>query len=149
MPTRSPVAGLRTTWGTGWGTRSGVGAGWRPAIADELLRQTRTGQISFSEVVAENLRPGTLPTTLVDALDAGLTIVPHGVGLGLAAACPPDSAGVLHLAELALATGAPLVSEHVAFVRAGSPPDHIEALHGDVFGAVIEAGHLVPPPPYA
>ncbi len=43
MP-RSPVAGL------------GVGAGWRPAIADEILAQSRTG-MRFSEVVAENVSP--------------------------------------------------------------------------------------------
>ena len=124
MP-RSPVAGL------------GVGAGWRPPLADELLARTRSG-MRFSEVVAENVSPGHLPAALVEAVRAGLTVVPHGVTLGLAGADVPDPARLDHLAALALALGSPLVSEHVAFVRAGDPgPD-------DVHADVLEAGHLVP-----
>ncbi|KQX76444.1 DUF692 domain-containing protein [Aeromicrobium sp. Root472D3] len=124
MP-RSPVAGL------------GVGAGWRPAIAHELLARTRSG-MRFSEVVAENVTPGALPKPLAEAVRAGLTVVPHGVTLGLAGADAPDPGRLDHLASLARALGAPLVSEHIAFVRAGAPaPD-------DVHTDVLEAGHLVP-----
>jgi uncharacterized protein (UPF0276 family) len=122
---RSPVAGL------------GVGAGWRSAIADELLAQTYQG-MRFSEVVAENVDPGALPPRLVKALRAGLSVVPHGVSLGLAGGDTPDPGRLDRLARLAEATGAPLVSEHVAFVRAGAGgPD-------DVHADVLEAGHLVP-----
>lgn len=124
---RSPLAGL------------GVGAGWRPAIADELLRQTRDG-MRFSEVVAENVSPARLPDRLTDAIRAGLTVVPHGVTLGLAGGARPDPARLDRLGALAMATGAPLVSEHVAFVRAGRPADGTDVLHDDV----LEAGHLVP-----
>lgn len=126
MP-RSPVAGL------------GVGAGWRPAIALELLEQIGRG-MRFSEVVAENVSPDRLPRALTDALRAGLTVVPHGVTLGLAGGSRPDVARLDHLAAVASATRAPLVSEHIAFVRAGRPADGVEALHDDV----VEAGHLVP-----
>jgi hypothetical protein len=126
MP-RSPVAGL------------GVGAGWRPAIADDLLDLTRAG-MRFSEVVAENVRPDDLPSRLVQALHAGLTVVPHGVTLGLAGGAAPDPARLEHLADLVTATGAPLVSEHVAFVRAGPATAGTDELHADV----LEAGHLVP-----
>ncbi len=124
MP-RSPVAGL------------GVGAGWRPSIGDELLALTRSG-MRFSEVVAENVTPGDLPAALVEAVRAGLTVVPHGVTLGLAGADVPDPARLDHLASLARTLGAPLVSEHVAFVRAGT------AGSDDVHADVLEAGHLVP-----
>ncbi|MFC5677625.1 DUF692 family multinuclear iron-containing protein [Aeromicrobium endophyticum] len=123
----SPVAGL------------GVGAGWRPSVADDLLDLAREG-MTFSEVVAENVRPGDLPPLLVEALRAGLTVVPHGVTLGLAGGTPPDPARLHHLAALAAATGSPLVSEHVAFVRAGPATDGTDELHADV----LEAGHLVP-----
>ena len=126
MP-RSPVADL------------GVGAGWRPAIADDLLDLARHG-MSFSEVVAENVRPDDLPPQLVEALRAGLTVVPHGVTLGLAGGAPPDPARLRHLSALAAATGSPLVSEHVAFVRAGPAQSGTDELHADV----LEAGHLVP-----
>lgn len=124
---RSPVAGL------------GVGAGWRPAIADELVTQVRDG-MRFLEVVAENVDPARLPRALADVLRDGATVVPHGVTLGLAGGTPPETARVDRLASLAAATGAPLVSEHVAFVRAGTAGPDVEALHADV----LEAGHLVP-----
>lgn len=124
---RSPVAGL------------GVGAGWRPAIADELLEQVHDG-MRFSEVVAENVSPARLPRALTEALRAGLTVVPHGVTLGLAGGARPETARIDHLAAVAAATDAPLASEHVAFVRAGQPPAGTDPLHEDV----LEAGHLVP-----
>lgn len=124
---RSPVAG------------HGVGAGWRPAIADEILAQTRTG-MRFSEVVAENVTPARLPASLVAARQAGLTVVPHGVTLGLAGAQQPDADRLDRLGDLAIALGAPLVSEHVAFVRGGAAPAGTDPLHADV----LEAGHLVP-----
>lgn len=126
MP-RSPVAGL------------GVGAGWRPAIADELLVQARDG-LQFAEVVAENVSPAGLPDRLVELVRAGATVVPHGVTLGLAGGADPDPDRIDRLGALALALGSPLVSEHVAFVRAGRPADGADALHPDV----LEAGHLVP-----
>ena len=126
MP-RSPVGAL------------GVGAGWRPAIADEILAQTRTG-MRFSEVVAENVSPASLPQSLVTALESGLTVVPHGVTLGLAGAQHPDPTRVARLGELAVALGAPLISEHVALVRVGAAPPGTGPLHADV----LEAGHLVP-----
>lgn len=123
----SPLAGL------------GVGAGWRPGIADELLEQTHAG-MRFSEVVAENVSPDRLPDRLTEALRAGLTVVPHGVTLGLAGGAAPDPVRLDRLAALAVAMDAPLVSEHVAFVRAGPPAAGTDALHADV----LEAGHLVP-----
>jgi len=126
MP-RSPVAGL------------GVGAGWRPTIADELVAQGRAG-MRFSEVVAENVLPSRLPSSLVSALESGLTVVPHGVTLGLAGAQHPDPERVALLGDLAVALGAPLVSEHVAFVRGGEAPAGTDPLHADV----MEVGHLVP-----
>ena len=57
-------------------------------------------------------------------------MVPHGVRLSLGSADEPDPARVGHLAGLAERLGAPLVSEHVAFVRGGG----------------LEAGHLLPVP---
>ena len=56
--------------------------------------------------------------------------MPHGISLSLGGAEPLDRDRVKRLASLAQAFAAPLVSEHIAFVRAG----------GD------EAGHLLPVP---
>jgi uncharacterized protein (UPF0276 family) len=60
----------------------------------------------------------------------GVRVVVHGVSLSLGGAEPLDPARLEALATLARRAGAPLVSEHVAFVRAGG----------------LEAGHLLPVP---
>lgn len=122
------------------GLLPGVGVGWRPALAGLVAERAATGRLGFTEVVAENTAPDALPPALADLAARGTTVVPHGVTLGLAGADRPDPARLARLAALAHALDAPLVSEHVAFVRAGGAgPD---ALHADV----LEAGHLVPPP---
>ena len=59
--------------------------------------------------------------------------MPHGVSLGLGGADRPDPARLAALGERAVALGAPLVTEHIAFVRRTSSP-------------ALEAGHLLPVP---
>lgn len=105
----------------------GVGIGWRPEIE---LTVERLAGVDFVEVVAENVCAGHLPESLRLLRGRGVPVLPHGVGLSLGSAAPPDPARLARLAELALALDAPLVSEHVAFVRAGGR----------------EAGHLLPVP---
>lgn len=112
---------------------------WRPPIAGLLRDLAADGALAFTEVVAENVHPGHLPADLVALRESGVVVVPHGVTLGLAGAALPDPVRLAHLAALATRLDAPLVSEHVAFVRAAATPD---PLHGDV----LEAGHLLPPP---
>lgn len=118
---------------------SGIGVAWRPQIAGLLGDWAREGVLRFSEVVAENVDPARPAGDLSGLVDAGVTVVPHGVELGLAGAEPPSPPRVERLALLAERLNAPLVSEHVAFVRAGSDA------HGP-HTEVLEAGHLVPPP---
>lgn len=117
----------------------GTAVAWRRPLAGLLAEYTEQGLLSFTEVVAENVDPGRLPAELVALREAGVVVVPHGVTLGLAGAALPDPDRLAHLAALAERLDAPLVSEHVAFVRAAATPD---PLHGDV----LEAGHLLPPP---
>ncbi|MET9459846.1 DUF692 domain-containing protein [Streptomyces canus] len=114
--------------------RLGTGIGWRPEIADAV--ELMPG-IDWVEVVAENLCPGHLPESLRRLRERGVTVVPHGVSLGLGGADRPDAARLLALAERAEALGAPLVTEHIAFVRAGGPLTASPRL---------EAGHLLPVP---
>jgi uncharacterized protein (UPF0276 family) len=57
-------------------------------------------------------------------------VVPHGVRLSLGGADPVDPARVAALVACARRLDAPLVSEHIAFVRAGG----------------LDAGHLLPLP---
>ncbi|GAA2406828.1 DUF692 domain-containing protein [Actinomadura vinacea] len=105
----------------------GVGIGWRPEIAGFV--ESLPGQ-RFTEVVAESVHTAHPPPELLELRDRGAAVVPHGVKLSLGGAEPVAAERVAHLAECAEALRAPLVSEHVAFVRAGG----------------IEAGHLLPVP---
>ncbi|MFJ9030972.1 DUF692 domain-containing protein [Streptomyces sp. NPDC102274] len=112
----------------------GIGIGWRPEIADTV--EALSG-VDWVEAVAENLCPGHLPDSLVRLRERGVTVVPHGVSLGLGGADRPDARRLADLAERAEALGSPLVTEHIAFVRAGG------ALTAS---PVLEAGHLLPVP---
>ncbi len=114
--------------------RLGTGIGWRPEIADAVERMPG---VDWVEVVAENLCPAHLPKSLRRLRERGVTVVPHGVSLGLGGAERPDEGRLRALAERAEALGAPLVTEHIAFVRAGGPLAASDRL---------EAGHLLPVP---
>lgn len=107
-----------------------VGIGWRTEIAG-VIADLRPG---FCEVIAESVpvrRGRARPDpALADLVSRGVPVVPHGVALSLGGAEPVQRTRVRYLAACAEALGAPLVSEHIAFVRAGG----------------IEAGHLLPMP---
>lgn len=117
--------------------RLGTGIGWRPEIADAIEDPDTLPGIEWVEAVAENLCPGHLPDSLQRLLARGTTVVPHGVSLGLGGAERPDPGRLRALAECAEALGAPLVTEHIAFVRAGGPGTGAPRM---------EAGHLLPVP---
>lgn len=102
-----------------------VGIGWRPEIAEFVAALPG---LAFTEVIAESLHHP--DPRLLELRDRGVAVVPHGVRLSLGGAEEVDPARVAHLAHAARLVGAPLVSEHVAFVRAGG----------------LEAGHLLPVP---
>ncbi|WP_426497075.1 DUF692 family multinuclear iron-containing protein [Streptomyces sp. D54] len=112
----------------------GIGIGWRPEIAAEV--ESLSG-IDWVEAVAENLCADHLPNSLVRLRERGVTVVPHGVALGLGGADRPDPVRLASLAARAELLGAPLVTEHIAFVRAGGPLTASPRL---------EAGHLLPVP---
>jgi uncharacterized protein (UPF0276 family) len=104
----------------------GLGIGWRPQIA---LAIDRDPNLTFVEITAENFASvAALPEHLHQLRARGLAVIPHGISLSLGGAEQIEPARVRHLAALAGALGSPLVSEHIAFVRAGGR----------------EAGHLLP-----
>jgi uncharacterized protein (UPF0276 family) len=107
--------------------RLGHGVGWRPQLDGAIAR---TDGLGFVEVVAESIGALGLPAGVVAARMRGLQVVPHGVSLSLGGAERPGRARLEHLAAVAEQVGAPLVSEHIAFVRAGGR----------------ESGHLLPVP---
>lgn len=114
--------------------RLGTGIGWRPELADGI---GALPGIDWVEVVAENICPDHLPDALERLRARGTTVVPHGVSLGLGGAQLPDRARLSALAECADALRAPLVTEHIAFVRADGPAGP---------RGRMEAGHLLPVP---
>lgn len=106
----------------------GLGVGWRPQLTRAI--QNRPG-LGFVEIIAEDFFFQTdLPPALTALHERGVTIVPHGVGLSLGGADAIDGWRLAALADLARKVQAPLVSEHLAFVRAGG----------------LETGHLLPLP---
>ncbi|MEU4569514.1 DUF692 domain-containing protein [Micromonospora sp. NPDC023956] len=118
----------RTTGANRAAQPAGVGIGWRPEIAGFVADLPG---LRFVEVIAESVTPGGPPPVgLAELRAAGVTVVPHGVRLSLGSAEPVEPARVAHLAGVADLLDAPLVSEHIAFVRAGG----------------VEAGHLLPLP---
>ena len=106
--------------------RLGRGLGWRPELDGAVAR----ADLGFLEVVAESIGPRRLPAGVEAARERGLAVVPHGIRLSLGGAEHPDARRLEHLASVAERVCAPLVSEHIAFVRA----------HGQ------ESGHLLPVP---
>jgi uncharacterized protein (UPF0276 family) len=106
----------------------GLGIGWRAELALPIDRRQDLG---FVETIAEGLNPrDPLPAALQRLHERRVPIVPHGLTLSLGGAEPPDARRLEHLDKLARWLGAPLVSEHLAFVRAGG----------------VETGHLQPVP---
>jgi uncharacterized protein (UPF0276 family) len=111
------------------GGEYGVGIGWRREIAGFVADLPG---LRFTEVIAESLPgPGAaVPDGLARLRERGVAVVPHGIRLCIGGAEPVESARVAHLVHCARMLAAPLVSEHIAFVRAGG----------------TEAGHLLPVP---
>ena len=105
----------------------GEGVGWRPELALAIDRRPGLG---FVEVIAEDFFGSALPPAVERLRERGVTVVPHGIGLSLGGAEPPHPERLAALAALARRVQAPLVSEHLAFVRAGG----------------VESGHLLPLP---
>lgn len=105
----------------------GLGIGWRPEIAVAIDRRDDLG---FVELLAENYFDQPPPPAVHRLRERGVAVVPHGISLSLGGAEPIDPVRVAKLARLAERFNSPLVSEHLAFVRAGD----------------LEAGHLLPTP---
>ncbi|HUR73983.1 MAG TPA: DUF692 domain-containing protein [Sporichthya sp.] len=105
----------------------GIGLGWRSTID---LTIERLPGVDFVEVTAEQINPAAVPTSLQVLRSRGLPVVVHAVTLSLGSAEPLNRGRVAHLAAVAAALDAPLVSDHVAFTHAGG----------------LDTGHLLPLP---
>lgn len=104
----------------------GIGIGWRHEI-DVTVEEM---DVDFVEFIAEDVRPSRLPDSLRTIREDGKPALPHAVSLSLGSAQRPKADRVAHLARVAEAVDAPLVSDHAAFVTAGG----------------WDAGHILPLP---
>src|SRR4051812_44475997 len=108
--------------------RLGLGIGWRPELA--LFIERRAG-LCFVGIVAEHFgAEQPIPQAIQNLQARRMRVIVHALSLSLGGAEKVDGARVDALARLAERVDAPLVSEHIAFVRAGG----------------VESGHLLPIP---
>ncbi|HEY3821569.1 MAG TPA: DUF692 domain-containing protein [Polyangiaceae bacterium] len=95
---------------------SGVGIGWRPELATDLLSHPRS--VDLVEVTAEGCATPAARREACAIAEAWPVVV-HGVKTSLGSAEGIDRDRAKKLAAIARDVRAPCVSEHVAFVRAG------------------------------
>ncbi|AUX30256.1 MULTISPECIES: DUF692 domain-containing protein [Sorangium] len=105
----------------------GVGVGFRPELAADLL--AAPSAVDFVEVVAEACFASPAARREASAIARIWPVVPHGVKLSLGSAEGVDLDRARRLGALCRELGAPVVSEHVAFVRGGGREiGHLTAL---------------------
>lgn len=94
----------------------GVGIGYRPRLSASLLH--RPEHVDFVEVVAEACHAEERLDECAALADVWPVLV-HGVKTSLGSADGIDDARARQLGKIARRLRAPIISEHVAFVRAG------------------------------
>lgn len=107
--------------------RLGEGIGWRPELALAIERRASLG---FVELIAEDHLDADPPPAVQRLRERGVAVIPHAITLSLGGIEAVDARRLSRLARLAEKVAAPLVSDHVCFVRAGG----------------LESGHLLPVP---
>ncbi|WP_437946101.1 DUF692 domain-containing protein [Sorangium sp. So ce296] len=111
----------------GVGGVGGVGVGFRPELAADLL--AAPSAVDFVEVVAEACFASPAARREAAAIARIWPVVPHGVKLSLGSAEGVDLDRARRLGALCRELAAPVVSEHVAFVRGGGREiGHLTAL---------------------
>ncbi|WP_437280867.1 DUF692 domain-containing protein [Sorangium sp. So ce375] len=104
-----------------------VGVGFRPELAADLL--AAPDAVDFVEVVAEACFASPAARREASAIARIWPVVPHGVKLSLGSASGIDMDRARRLGALCRELSAPVVSEHVAFVRGGGREiGHLTAL---------------------
>lgn len=123
------------------GAVGGVGVGFRPELAADLL--SAPGTVDFVEVVAEACFASPAARREAAAMARIWPVVPHGVKLSLGSASGVDLDRARRLGALCRELAAPVVSEHVAFVRGGGREiGHLTALPYTVEAARVVARNV-------
>ncbi|WP_437969760.1 DUF692 domain-containing protein [Sorangium sp. So ce260] len=118
-----------------------VGIGFRPEIAADLL--AAPAAVDFVEVVAEACFSSPAARREAAAIARIWPVVPHGVKLSLGSASGVDLDRARRLGALCRELAAPVVSEHVAFVRGGGREiGHLTALPYTIEAARVVARNV-------
>lgn len=113
--------------------RPGLGSGWRPPIADMQAELSP----AFVEVLAENMPVSAPDPRLMSFVRGQIPVVTHGVSLSLGSSNRPDPQTLGMLNRIAEMYASPLISEHIALVRAQADPGY-DSPHQEV----LEAGGM-------
>lgn len=96
---------------------------------------------AFVEVLAENMSVSAPDPRVVSFVRGQIPVVTHGVSLSLGSSNCPDPQTLRMLNRISELYASPLISEHIALVRAQADPGY-DSLHQEV----LKAGHLLPVP---
>ncbi|CAN5608074.1 DUF692 domain-containing protein [soil metagenome] len=103
-----------------------LGIGWRPELAWMIHKRK---DIDFIEILAEDFSSTHKPIEPIKQLiNRGVEVIVHGTTLNLGGSEIPNRESLAHLNNLAREHKSALVSEHLAFVKAGG----------------LNSGHLLP-----
>lgn len=94
----------------------GAGVSLRPEWRWNVIRERE--RLDAVEVIPEDLC-GIYALREIEAMNAAVSVLLHGIGLSLGGAQPLDSLRLAHWARLVEALAPPWISEHLAFTRAG------------------------------
>ncbi len=98
----------------------GVGVGFRPKHAADVLERGGSPEVAWYEIVSENfMGSGGRPRAQLERLRAAYPVVPHGVSLSVGSVAPLDREYLERLAALVRHVDPPYFTDHLCFCRAG------------------------------
>jgi uncharacterized protein (UPF0276 family) len=105
--------------------RLGVGLGYRLPLHEQI--HANSAQIDFLEIISDQyLYASPEKTQRLAALGRTWPLIPHGVGMSIGTATPPDPDYLTRLAALVSLVDAPWFSDHLSFCKV--PETDIEHL---------------------
>ncbi|HSQ65425.1 MAG TPA: DUF692 domain-containing protein [Polyangiaceae bacterium] len=105
----------------------GVGVGFRPKHAADVLDRGGSPDVRWYEVISENFMSpwpaargpgGGRPAANLARLRAGYTVIPHGVAMSIGSVAPLDDEYLARLRVLVDALDPPYFTDHACFCRA-------------------------------
>ena len=103
----------------------GIGVGFRPKHAADILQGNGWSQVDWFEVISENFMVGGgVPIENLERLRAVRPVVPHGVSLSIGAVEALDEDYLVRLGALTKRLAPPWFSDHACFCRAAGRDLH-------------------------